>query len=1097
MRNFVKYLILAAVAVFAMASCETKEDPEVALTGISVNPATLTLKVGATATLTVQYTPENATSKPEAEWKSSNPAVAIVAGGVVTAVAAGEATITATVENLTATAAVTVTTDEVPEDLSGAWSVIGKFNEWSGDVEMIPDNDGWYKAENVELVNVTNTNDGFKFRRDKSWDVNLGLDGEAAVVELDKEIALAKNGGNICLAKDAVYNLYLNPNAKLAKIVFVKDLAPANFDSPAWDDVPGVSNGTHGMFKFTRDENYAYFYTWRTREGRFDALWGDGQGYIYFAMDLDGDETNGESLNGNGPYDYIGYIYCFGGTADAPEIKITAAGDCRPSDYTVDNIIAQGKVNEDGAFVEYRVPLADLPKLPENFTITSWGNKDLSKVVYYVGERQWDYTPSAEYLAEDNVWKAVDANSDLSWYYNPNWAGELEAPATTFKESTYKIENKEATSADWQAQLWIGAKDGLLLDNTKKYTFSCKLSATADTPVYLKMYQKGVDSALSFETPNSPRMKLTAGEIVEVKVEDFIPLATPQSLLIDLGGIGANTTVYIKDIVLKVTGEVPAVVDWVYTPSEEYLADNNLWKAKAAGHEKYYYYNATGGEWNGSDVLDTTVPFLTVKESTYELDYPEATNELWQKQFFIFPDAGNEIPLAADKTYKLKVTLGTNAPTTPGFFKISKFDAANPKGEGAVIWEAGNMTLAGAEPTVLEHEISGVECENIIFVMAFGGNADNTKIYIKDITLIDPSLPADNKVSVTEMLGLEKGATVESKPSLVAATTTKGFIATDGTKAIYVFTSGTDFNGKAKVGDMVKFAGSKTVYSGVHEIEKVTALEVVSSGNTVTYPEAKDVTAIATEYTASEAEFVSITGTLSISSDGKYYNMALDGVDTATKQGSIVYPTEDLGVKALDGKKIKVTGYFNGLSGKGVYLNVIATKVEEVVTFNGITIDGDMSDWAGLQGATGEGGTNAAFKVYADETNVYFYVKRTTNRMADLWGGAAYHYYTFDLDNDATTGEELWGNGPYEMILVLYPYAGSADAPAFGIAKAGATAPSTCKVDNAVIKGVVTDSGVETEISIPRADLLEIPTTPVKVYYWSNKDGSEKLEVTL
>lgn len=162
----------------------------------------------------------------------------------------------------------------------------------------------------------------------------------------------------------------------------------------------------------------------------------------------------------------------------------------------------------------------------------------------------------------------------------------------------------------------------------------------------------------------------------------------------------------------------------------------------------------------------------------------------------------------------------------------------------------------------------------------------------------------------------------------------------------------------------------------------------------------------------------------------------------------------------------------------------------------GIKIDGDMSDWAAVEGATGTGGVNASFKVASDATNIYFYVKRTTERIADIWGGNAYHYYCFDLDNNAATGVELWGNGPYELLLVIYPYAGSADAPAFGIAAAGTAAPDTYKVDNAVIKGVVTDSGVETEIAVPRADIISFPSTPVNVYHWSNKGGSEKLEVT-
>ena len=162
-----------------------------------------------------------------------------------------------------------------------------------------------------------------------------------------------------------------------------------------------------------------------------------------------------------------------------------------------------------------------------------------------------------------------------------------------------------------------------------------------------------------------------------------------------------------------------------------------------------------------------------------------------------------------------------------------------------------------------------------------------------------------------------------------------------------------------------------------------------------------------------------------------------------------------------------------------------------------ITIDGDMSDWDCIEGATGEG-ISSVFKVSSDVNNIYFYFKRTTQRMDEIWGGTGYHYYTFDMDGDPATGEELWGSGPYEMILVIYPYAGSKDAPVFGMANSGTAVPSSCTVANAVIKGTITDSGVETEIAIPRSDLLAMPSTPVTVYSWSNKGGMEngKLSVT-
>ena len=100
-------------------------------------------------------------------------------------------------------------------------------------------------------------------------------------------------------------------------------------------------------------------------------------------------------------------------------------------------------------------------------------------------------------------------------------------------------------------------------------------------------------------------------------------------------------------------------------------------------------------------------------------------------------------------------------------------------------------------------------------------------------------------------------------------------------------------------------------------------------GNAVEHPTATDITANAADYTAAEAEYVKLSGTLAVS--GNYYNMTLDGLDPDTKQGSIVYPIDALNAKSFDGKKITVTGYLNGLSSKGKFINIIATKIDEFV----------------------------------------------------------------------------------------------------------------------------------------------------------------------
>ncbi len=180
-------------------------------------------------------------------------------------------------------------------------------------------------------------------------------------------------------------------------------------------------------------------------------------------------------------------------------------------------------------------------------------------------------------------------------------------------------------------------------------------------------------------------------------------------------------------------------------------------------------------------------------------------------------------------------------------------------------------------------------------------------------------------LTVSEVIAAEKGDMVTTKPSLVVAKTTKGFVISDGAKAVYVYDSGANAN--VKIGDNVVVKGSKTVYNGVPEVEKVSEVTVESSGNTVTYPNPKYVTDYAPDYKAAEAEYITICGKLAVS--GNYLNVTLEGIDASSTMGSIVYPADDLNAKSFDGKNIQITGYFNGWSGSDKYLNVIATSIVE------------------------------------------------------------------------------------------------------------------------------------------------------------------------
>ena len=203
---------------------------------------------------------------------------------------------------------------------------------------------------------------------------------------------------------------------------------------------------------------------------------------------------------------------------------------------------------------------------------------------------------------------------------------------------------------------------------------------------------------------------------------------------------------------------------------------------------------------------------------------------------------------------------------------------------------------------------------------------------LKSVAITQKGVEATGS-SVSEIIAMEDNSMVKTLPStIVVALTTKGAVLSDGTKAIYAYG---DAAAALKVGDGVSMGAKKTTYNGVPELTDITDVFVDSEGNEVSHPNATDITANAGEYTAAEAEYIKLTGTVSLTlnDDGtpKYVNLALDAFEDGSKQGSINSPVDDLNIKSFDGKKVTVTGYFNGLASKGKFINILATKIVEYV----------------------------------------------------------------------------------------------------------------------------------------------------------------------
>ncbi|MBO8482191.1 MAG: Ig-like domain-containing protein [Muribaculum sp.] len=105
-----KFFLLTVMAVFMLAGCEPKNtDPiPVPVESVTLNEPEITLLVGEDFQLTAEVLPENADNK-TIVWESSDTAIAAVdENGLVTAVAAGNAIVTATVDDKNATCKVIV-----------------------------------------------------------------------------------------------------------------------------------------------------------------------------------------------------------------------------------------------------------------------------------------------------------------------------------------------------------------------------------------------------------------------------------------------------------------------------------------------------------------------------------------------------------------------------------------------------------------------------------------------------------------------------------------------------------------------------------------------------------------------------------------------------------------------------------------------------------------------------------------------------------------------------------------------------------------------------------------------------------------------------
>ena len=176
------------------------------------------------------------------------------------------------------------------------------------------------------------------------------------------------------------------------------------------------------------------------------------------------------------------------------------------------------------------------------------------------------------------------------------------------------------------------------------------------------------------------------------------------------------------------------------------------------------------------------------------------------------------------------------------------------------------------------------------------------------------------KSDIAGIIAVKDNTSVETE-GVVVAKYMRGVLLKDDTGYLLVYDGE---KAPAQIGDKVNVKGTKTTYANLAQIG-TPAVTVLSSNNTVTHPDATvlDGAGMDNQLKDTAVEYVEYTGTLNIS--GYYYNVNVAGASTAI--GSLSYPdAEAYGLAALNGKEIKVTGYYIGVSG-GKYVNTMITAV--------------------------------------------------------------------------------------------------------------------------------------------------------------------------
>ena len=339
--------------------------------------------------------------------------------------------------------------------------------------------------------------------------------------------------------------------------------------------------------------------------------------------------------------------------------------------------------------------------------------------------------------AEEKAFEGFDANSQfnmwkgvapvMEFWYAPGW-NQIADPGFTDDGNDYTIVLPQATTDQWQAQ--VKFHTDLTTAADKHYDFSAIFNSDKDlNGATVKLVLDGDDGVFYF----TDRINLKAGEDYIFWKSDMPGIDMSKVMLVlDFGGCQDNTTVNVRNIVLKDHAnddgtvlpngggeEEQGGVNWVAVDSPDNLGAG----FNSVGTMEFWW--ADGG-WS-----QIGNPGFSFENGVYVITATENGGSEWQAQNSIHHVQMNIEP---GQLYAIRATIEASAPVGRFTFKIC--DEADD--DNTLVYD-GKLALEAGENTI---EFKGVKAqkggedsgfsEAKLFI-DLGGIAPGTEIRLSDI----------------------------------------------------------------------------------------------------------------------------------------------------------------------------------------------------------------------------------------------------------------------------------------------------------------------------------------------------------------------------